>query len=189
MGKKIRVFGLQRSGTNFLEFLIRKNLHVSYENEYCYNEYMDKKRDSLKHSKPKLIDGVDYYILIFKLKSNFITSFKKWTHNKSIKLNVSDLYDEMVQDYINFYKENEDKCILILYEDLYNNEIDFINFVGDKFGIETQDSITIPTNVMDRSGGANTTNEKFQLLTKTEPNDEELTNGFKELLKLKWIKK
>ena len=188
--KKIWVFGLQRSGTNFLEYLIRKNLNVSYETEYCDNEYIGKIHDSLKHSKPKLGDDIDYYILIFKLKPNFVESFNKWRigTGAKIKINPDVLYDKMVKDYIDFYNKNREKCILVLYEDLYGNEGEFINFVSDKFTIDVNGEIDIPKNRMGRNGGGTTTKESFELTTDVDIDVDTQTDDIKQLLKIKWIK-
>jgi hypothetical protein len=86
----VQVFGLPRSGTNLLEYMIRNYFNIEYNNLYkicdiqIYNKF--KKINALKHSKP-FIDN-NKIIIIYKeeyLKSkSAIHYFKDYNTQKNV---------------------------------------------------------------------------------------------------------
>lgn len=72
----IEIFGLPRSGTNYLQFMVRQNFACHYENKYDFNTYL-RKKTALKHCKP-VNNGSTLFLLILKNEQNFINSYKKW---------------------------------------------------------------------------------------------------------------
>lgn len=154
---KVRVYGLPRTGTNFLEYLIRHNTNCEYVNEYGANTYL-KERTAIKHCAPQ-DDGKDLYIIIVKNKDNFTQSFRKWCKNK-VK-DIDALYENASDDYIKFYEANKDKTIILSYEQLLGNEVKFMEHLRDNYNVKINEKIDIPVKRMNRSGGKGVTSENF----------------------------
>ena len=73
MKKRVQVYGLPRSGTNYVEYLIRNNIDCECTNRYVekssYFNYSSKV--TLKHTKPHK-SYADYHIIILKESGNFV---------------------------------------------------------------------------------------------------------------------
>lgn len=124
--KKIILYGLQRSGTNYLETLIQKNFQVTFENEihsriskkhkhfrfysnklnsYCSSEV---NMNSYFHTKETndfsfLSGDIDHYFFIYKESAHWLTSFEKFLHTFPTvsKDNIEEKYpfEKRVLDY------------------------------------------------------------------------------------------
>lgn len=156
---KARVYGLPRSGTNFLEYLIRNNTDLEYKNEFGISPYFGK-YSAIKHCKPK-DDDKDLYILIFKNKNNFTISYNKW--RKTPKDKILKMYDIAMNDYVEFYKNNKNKTVIIAYEQLIGNEIKLLNHLSTEYGVGLTKDIDIPKKRMDKSGGKGITGAEFRI--------------------------
>jgi hypothetical protein len=156
----VRIYGLPRSGTNFLEFLINKNTDCRYETEYRDRSEYTNKYSAIKHCKP-LEDGKDLYIFIIKNKENFIKSYKKWDNKP--KEYIEALYNTGLNDYIEFVKEYPNKSVIIPYEKLLYNEYAYMKKLSIEFGFRLNDDFKIPKKRMNRNGGKSATNIDFKI--------------------------
>ena len=101
--KRVAIYGLPRTGTNYLEFLIRNNVECLYENRYLgkSESYTVSHKDiALKHCKPEK-EYSDYHIFILKKFKNFLPSFL----NRDIRKenNIYDVYNKAINDYCDFF--------------------------------------------------------------------------------------
>jgi hypothetical protein len=152
--KRLRVYGLPRSGTNFVEYLIRHNLDCDYRNEYANSKYMKGGRMAMKHGEPTRAEDVSGYVLVLKSWSRWKESFARWNKRSGIKMKpfqVFEVYSTMIDDYANFYQK--DDTVIAYYEDILTNEEEFMEHVGKTFGIPLITDFMIPENRLDRSGG------------------------------------
>lgn len=157
----IQVFGLPRSGTNFMEWTLNNNFKgVNYINLYAkcntYGLREFGKLCAFKHSYPNL-NRSDYALVIYKTYDKWVKSMKKDKRGSTSK----EIYDE----YLNFANSlPKDKCILISFEDAYNNYEDLVKRIGELINIEPKKEITKPVGILTRGGaGAGETNKKFKL--------------------------
>ena len=162
----IQVFGLPRSGTNFVEWSLKHNfIDVPYKNIYVngnvkgLREYG--KTVALKHNYPSL-DYSDFIIVIYK-------EYEAWKMSMSIGLHdgksrgpaTKEVYDSYLDSANNLPK---DKVMVISYKDLYENYSEYMVKISNKFGVELAKEIKKPKNKLD-GGGANVkeTEKPFKL--------------------------
>ncbi len=156
MRNKIQVFGLQRSGTNFVEWTL--NYNFSNLNYQTISVLCDIPSDmwfgqvsALKHNFPNL-DYSDYAIVIYK-------DFKSWIHSMKRANFHSKLYDvsTTIQTY-EIYMERakslpEDKTILIEHSEATKNYYEFLKLIAQKFDVQMNEVLIPPMNRMATDGG------------------------------------
>jgi len=162
--KRVTIYGLPRTGTNYLEFLMRNNIECLYENRYLdKNEsYTVTHTDiALKHCRPKK-EYSDYHIFILKKFKNFLPSFL----NRDIRgeNDPYDVYNKAINDYLTFFMDNIDESIIVYHEDLLENESEFLWYTSTKFGLPIKHSyydIITTDKRLNTSGGNGTLSEKY----------------------------
>jgi hypothetical protein len=132
---KIQVFGLPRSGTNFIEYTIQNNFegieyHKLFDKPNVVGDNMNKKqRQSVKHLYPTLSYS-DYVIIIYKDYVDWVKSIKKvgWD------LDIS--YDEYLRYLFIGYSLPEERRIIINHRWAVENYEQMLNDISDKFGLD-----------------------------------------------------
>lgn len=160
---EVRIYGLPRSGTNFLEYLIRNNTDCIYEYDYKKgDEYLGWSSEiAIKHCCPNDDDNLDIYLIIVKNKSSFIESYKKWDKYNYSHRDISNMYEKAIDDYIKFKQDYPSKVEIIPYEKLVGNEAKYLKILSYKFGFNINDKIDIPKKKMSRDGGISLTKKVF----------------------------
>lgn len=151
---KTRIYGLQRSGTNFLEYLINNNTELEYDSQQpgtiSYSS-AEPKICSLKHCKPVDDEEIDMYLIIVKNKENFKKSYDKWVGRGSVV--TPERYDEAMVDYIEFKKSTLKPVIILSFENLLGNEENFLIHLEKEYGVDISILIDIPRRRTNNSGG------------------------------------
>jgi hypothetical protein len=182
--KEIKIYGPPRCGTNYIEFLIRNNVKCIYENKYSENNMFNCNM-ALKHCFPINIDFV-CNILILKNINDFINSFMNWkNHNEKDSFSV---YENYLEKYSNFYKENKDDSVIIFFNDLLENEKEFLNYLSNKFGFKLNNEFIKTNKIMNRDGGKTTTNEIFDGILLNIKKHFITNNNYNYLIGNKWKK-
>ena len=157
----IQVFGLPRSGTNFMEWTLNNNFtDVNYVNIYtkCDTQGLREfgKICALKHSYPNF-NYSNYVLVIYKTYDEWVKSTKKDGRGSASQ----EIYDEYLKIANTLPK---DKCLLVSFKDAYNNYESLVNIIGELINVKPKEIITKPTGRLTRGGaGAGETNEKFKL--------------------------
>lgn len=112
-----------------------------------------------KHATPHLVDDCSGYILMLKYRKNFIDSAKRWS-GYNLK-NINEIYDTILEDYFQFFNDNNSKCMIVFHEQLLGNEAEFIKNAGDFFDIPCEEKIKTTNNKMGKQGGKLVLNEKY----------------------------
>ena len=154
MDKKnhIQVFGLPRSGTNFIEYTIQFNLvGVEYEKLFDYpnvkGDNMNKKnKQSVKHLYPTL-EYSDYAIIIYR-------DYVEWDSAvKRIGWDLDISFDEYLK-YINIgYCLPEDKRVIVNHRWVVENYSEFLDMLVDKFGVVVKEDWEQPKKRFKFNGG------------------------------------
>ena len=180
----VRVYGLPRSGTNYLEYLIINNTDLIYKNrhhkESKYTNKLYKKEIHIKHCEPKEDEDIDLFLIIVKDLPNFIRSYKKWD-NKEVSV-ITDTYNIAISDYINFKKILPQKVVVLSYEILLGNELHFFQQMSDDFGFNLTAEFMVPIKRMWKNNGKTLMNEKFHIPNTTVNTT---TDIYKQFLQLK----
>lgn len=153
MKNTIQVYGLPRSGTNFLEWsLVEYFEDLHYENKYEKCDVKGivnyTKPTALKHCHPNLKHS-DFVIVIYKEYDKWVKSYKKWSGKKAEK--------SVWETYLKKANEIDEKfCMIISHDTLYNKYENTLNDVSNKFNLKMikDKKILKPTGIMNR-GGAN----------------------------------
>jgi len=157
----IQVFGLPRSGTNFMEWTLNNNfIGVNYVNIYtkCDTQGLREygKKCALKHSYPNL-NHSDYALVIYKTYDEWFKSMKKDRRGSASQ----QTYDEYLMVANNLPK---DKCLLVSFKEAYNNYEYLVNRIGELINVKPKETIMKPNGRLNRGGaGVGETNEKFKL--------------------------
>lgn len=162
--KLIKLYGLPRSGTNLLNFLMSLN----FNEITCGLEHNDIHYLGWKHGKPSNIETIKVIEKISDVDIKFvfiIRDFEGWkdailnrhkgnhpfpnhtfSENEGELLyytpmgyelynNLEHLYEEYTTFYINYAKQNPTKCILVYYKDLQIDQVKVILQIKEKFGL------------------------------------------------------
>lgn len=156
MKNTIQVYGLPRSGTNFLEWTLKEYFKdVTYENLYkkCDVEELNisNHKVSVKHSYPSF-EFSDKVIVIYKEYDKWENSYYKWMRKgKYPKIEPS---KEIWEKYIEKSKElDSNSCILISHNELYTNYKNSITLFSNKFNLELKNKkIILPKGRFSKSG-------------------------------------
>lgn len=137
----IQVYGLKKSGTNFLEFSLVKNFpEIGYFNAY------PKKRSgqALKHHKPDLNEAELGIIYIYK-------NYKDWVPSVKREYSGQDLNDW--QEFLDIVKTfDESKCLILNHGWCVDNFEQMLKMISDKFGLTMPEVPIRPTSRLDKGG-------------------------------------
>lgn len=151
MKNTIQVYGLPRSGTNFLEWTLMEYFkNFNYKNFYkkCDVKHLNiyNKKVATKHSYPSF-EFSDKIIVIYKDYDKWNKSYRKWSNNNGSM--------EIWKNYLNKSKElNSDNCIIISHDELYNNYKNNIILFSKKFNLVLKDKPIIKPDGYFNKGGA-----------------------------------
>ena len=114
---KVQVFGLPRSGTNFIEWTLQNNFNITYNNLYdvCNTVGLNEfgQRNALKHNYP-ILDRCDFAIVIYK-------TFEQW--QKSMAKDKRGLCERSTYDKYLEIANNlpKDRVLVISFDDACTN--------------------------------------------------------------------
>ena len=160
MYNKIQVFGLPRSGTNFIEWTLRHNF-IGLEDYSVMHECQNDVDGSspywidFKHTTPKLTHS-DYAIVIYKEYDVWLESIKKmgW---------ITKVTPESHQKYIDDAKAlDSTKVLVVEHTWCTHNYHKLLDRISIKFGVELREDWHQPTKRVDMLCGAGLTNEDFK---------------------------
>lgn len=157
--KKVKVIGLQRSGTNWLTQLIKINLNIEvYENhiipffkhafpsEHQLKLYITKEQITTEMPiKYIALHPEELFIMVYKPLSKWIASIKKNKvdlPSKHPEIYKNDILDEeAARDLWKYYMQMWEKIKLpnfhiILYDEVLTDYIEFLKFLETKFNIK-----------------------------------------------------
>jgi len=150
MKNTVQIYGLPRSGTNFLEWTLKEYFKdIKYENFYekCDVEKLNifNKTVAIKHTYPSFKFS-DKIIVIYKDFNKWNKSYRKWSNKDGIM--------EIWENYLNKSKElNSENCIIISHDELYRNYKNSINLFSKKFNLEVNEKeILLPKNRFNKGG-------------------------------------
>lgn len=146
----IQVWGLWRSGTNFVEYLVRNNIkNNNYEYREGYNEFTGK-TDALKHCYPDN-SVATYHIGIFKQLGDWISSYERYDMKKTNK--PMDAWIQWQNEYIKFNDKNPNSR-MIPYESFIGKELWwFRQWQHEGWKIEFNDIWQVPIKRMGKESG------------------------------------
>lgn len=180
--KVLQVWGLPRSGTNFVEYLFRYNTNAIINESFSSSPYIEIDPCALKHCKPQ--PGADINIFIYKGYQNWLNSFCKWTYCDPTKSRL--IYINSTSDYLNFIRNNQNSYS-VRYEDLLGNEKDFLQYVCNENGLTLRKVIEKPNFKLSRDSGRTQTAIPFFFDIGKSPMSKELDH-IKTLYKISWKK-
>lgn len=148
MRNNIQVFGLPRSGTNFIEYTLRVNIlgldYVPLNDDKLFGSNSDDLiisnniTGSVKHAWPSM-DYSDYVIVIYK-------DYDKWV--ESIKRKDWYMYPVDYGTYSKYIDYGmslpKDKCIVVNHDWVVNNYKSFLYMIENKFGYKVKDDWSQP---------------------------------------------
>ena len=183
----IDIYGLPRTGTNYLEYLVRYNL-CSYERNFVPKwqtyifDYEISYYVSKKHSNPNLHDN-NNVLIILKKYPNFLKSFHKW-HGVGIRKRseheIFEMYKKAIADYLKYYEKNSENTIIILFEKLLHNEKQVLQRISEKFNILfNSDNIITSDNIISKESLP--TKKKFEFVNN---GDIEINEQYEQIKKL-----
>ena len=162
----VQVYGLPRSGTNFVEWALINNFyHIQYANYDCYdfNPIIPRKKWAIKHSLEPNFYYSDNLIIIFKPIEEYLISYKKWNTNKYDENVVKSTYNSYMKYVNNLYENYKNNVLLINYNDAYNFYEKFITDINYKFKLHIKEKIIKPENRLDKGGAkVRQTSRKFK---------------------------
>ena len=165
MKNKIQVFGLQRSGTNFIEWTLRNNfMDLKYDGSISSignvkGDMWFGQNQSLKHCLPTL-EHSDYAIIIWRDYDEWITSVNRaFPHCEYRK---SDWYRWITYAY-NFGMENKGKVMIVEHKWVVQNYEIFLKAVSKLFNTQLKKDWVQPMNYMNRDGGITMGDSEYRL--------------------------
>ena len=157
---RIQVYGLPRSGTNFVEWSLVNNFkNLEYKNYYSEPEITEIPRSNvaIKHNFPSL-NNSEFCIVIFKEWTLFSSSYKKWS-GRDISKETYDLYLSKAK------KLDPNRCLIFNHSWLCENYNLGLQMISDKFKVRLNDKIIQPMNSLDKNG-ANAKQKKNKFILK-----------------------
>ncbi len=183
----IDIYGLPRTGTNYLEYLVRHNLCYYERNfvpkwqtyifDYHISYYVAK-----KHSNPGLHTN-NNVLIILKKYPNFLKSFKKWQGvgiRKRSEYEIFEMYKKAIADYLKYYEKNSESTIIVLFEKLLHNEKAVLQRISEKFNMSF-DADNIVTSDKIVSKESLPTKKKFEFF---DNGDIEINGNYEKIKKL-----
>ncbi len=150
----VQVFGLPRSGTNFIEWSLQNNFkNLSYKNIYTN---FNNNQISVKHDLPSFTYS-NYVIVIYKEYNLWIASMKKDNKNPS-----------NFPEYKKFLQTSNDlpknKTIIVEHTWAVKNYFKMLDLISKKFNFELIDNLIQPKYKLNKGGShSSQTNELFKL--------------------------
>lgn len=145
----VQVYGIPRSGTNFVEWsLVNNFVNLEYKNIYI-NTLSRKtlfKTKVVKHQYPSF-DYSEYVIVIYKKFQNSQESYKKW-YGRTLGRETYDKY------LLRARTLNPRKTIIFEHSWLVDNYQEGMKQVSEKFGLKLKDKIIQPLNRMNYGGAS-----------------------------------
>ena len=162
MRNLIQVFGLPKSGTNFIEWMLINNFsNIKYKNIYVKENIISYPTINntyiLKHSYPNLKYS-EFAIVVYKSFNDWCKSMKKaYPESKPTK--------KTYNKYLNKSKElSTDKVLIVDYLYAYQNYEELIFKISKMIKVKPNNKIIKPKNRLNRGGASvKETNEKFKL--------------------------
>lgn len=150
MNNTIQIFGLPRSGTNFMEWSITQYIDdILYVNKYKNSdipwlcEY--RRHAALKHSFPSL-EFSDFCIIIYK-------DFDKWRRSYRKRCNKKITEKQYAEYFERIKKLPADKVFLVNHKDIVCNFEETMVMIAEKFDLKLKDvKIVPPAGYMDKAG-------------------------------------
>jgi hypothetical protein len=162
MKKRIKIFGLPRSGTNLLEHL----LPLNFWSEFClkrdFNDYL-----GWKHARPKdpsVYNEIEkitweelFFIFSIRDKKEWIETIKQkhwesfempWDfknssrfvfntpHGPEIYRDPEEYYDRQIKSYFDFFQKNEKNSLIVNYNDFKQDQTKVLEKIEQKFQLE-----------------------------------------------------
>jgi len=160
MHNKVQIFGLQRSGTNLIEWSLINNFKdIKYSNLYddsnIPNYIRFNEKQVVKHHFPTL-EYSDYAFIVYKKYKDWLGSMIKYRKRKFVKKEIHDEYLKRAREL------PSDKIIIHEYTYIMNHYKKVLEEMADKFNLILVDDIKMPNNRL-TSGGARVeeTTQKF----------------------------
>jgi hypothetical protein len=159
-----KIFGLPKTGTNVLRYLLNINFNINVCQESHYSvDYL-----GWKHSVPQKIEAYNFFeskkntkILFFmclREYSSWEKSIANFAKNSSFEFDYAQdlkapfifytpsgpelykdsrhLYDEKNSKYLNFFLANDSNCFLVNFNDIKNNQKKLLLEIKNKFNID-----------------------------------------------------
>ena len=146
----IQVWGLHRSGTNFVEWLIRNNIkNNNYERREARSAFHGK-QDALKHCYPD-ITRAQYHICIYKPIEEWLESHDRYTMKKLI--DPRDAYWKWINLSMVMKEQYPDNVLLVNFNDFIGKELYYFRAQG--WDIEYKDIWQVPMKRMGKGSGTN----------------------------------
>lgn len=154
---EVRVFGMRRSGTNMMEWVVREHFYPHYNGIAVIqdNLYHNKqgKYENLKHCLPTL-EYSDKIIVIFKPYAQWVESVKRIGYTETSQEAWSEhLYHSM--------KLPTDKCYLVDYNDFIDNYEHHVLAISEFLDEPINQVIPLPKLKFNRDGGKTLSNKLF----------------------------
>lgn len=150
----VQVFGLPRSGTNFIEWSLKNNfIDVKYSNLYEEKKNIDIKmlqkfKDmAVKHQYPSFKYS-NKIIVIYKEWDKWIESYRRWEYGGHFPKKEYDKYLEISRNL------DPAKTIILEHTWAFLNYKEAMLSISNKFGFKPKEEIVQPTGYMNK-GGAN----------------------------------
>ena len=160
MKNKIQIYGLKKSGTNFLEFSVVKNFpEVGY-----FNAYPNGSRVAMKHYRPNIDQAEQGIIYIYKDYENWVSSVKREYPGESL-----DKWKEFLDLVKSF---DESKCLILNHGWCVDNFEEMLRLIADKFNLTMPEEPIKPTKRLNK-GGAKSSELKKEYVHYTQENPEE----------------
>jgi len=161
---QIQIFGLQRSGTNFLHWTLNNNFILDEKIDYSLSNDNVKgnikgmarynQPQSIKHLYPTF-EYSNYIIGIYKNFDNWFNSAKKSKHLVDINM-AKDIHKSWLDKFDSLPNQ---KKILLNYEEFVNKYETKIMEISNKFNLKINNPIIFPKYEMNKGGEM--TNKKF----------------------------
>ena len=157
MKNSVQVYGLPKSGTNFLEWTLMEYFkNFNYNNFYknCDVKGLNKYNLNIavKHSYPSF-EFSDKIIVIYREYDKWNKSYSNWSSGVSGTREGGSI--KLWKNYLNKSRELEgSNCIIISHHELYTNYKDSINLFSKKLNLELNNKkIILPKNHLTKGGG------------------------------------
>lgn len=157
---KIQVFGLPRSGTNFLEWTLRNNfLGLNYQDinvRYSYRVEGFPAVGAVKHEFPSLSYS-DFAIVIYRDADEWLASLKRFDFTSG-----SQFRREMLDEYLAVARKLPEERVLIYNHNyVVNHYFDVLEEIAGKFSVELVDDPKQPRNRIATDFGKSLTAEIY----------------------------
>lgn len=169
--QKIQVYGLPRSGTNFIEWTLVNNFtNVAYENRYRepFPGLKERLKTAWKHSEPEVEEGVKSIIVLRDFDA-WVKSMKK--DRRSVKTSFEEVYVSFLSAAHMLFDNNPEDVFIVTHESAVENYELLLTKLSSAFGLNLKPDWRQPKHKMCK-GGSNA-KETGVIYTYEKPNSEE----------------